>query len=134
MRPSPVLLRLRSSMKRPFALLLGAACLSTSAQSVKWPALPRDGFLSGRAATEADVKAGRAVFVLEGNGTVVGEPLGITIPQYARFKDKSKVVPAVVIQAETLNGQPLIGLRLLDGTYAMDLLAEVELLGTDTPK
>ena len=53
-----------------------------------WPALSSVAVISGRVATEDDVKAGHAVFVArDGDGNLIGTPLDIQLPQYAVHVD-----------------------------------------------
>jgi hypothetical protein len=94
-----------------------------------WPALPRDAFVSGRAATLADVSAGRAAFVANSNGVAFGKPLGIVIPQYAWLTKDGKRFPVVIIQAEAAGGQSIVGALLPNGAHAVATLPEFELLG-----
>ena len=62
------------------------------------PQLTSVGFVSGRAATEADVKAGKAVFVLKDGERTIGRPINIQLPHYAYFLDGGKKVPVVINQ------------------------------------
>ena len=67
-----------------------------------WPQLPSSGFLSGRAATNADVEGGQAVFSMDGKSEGA---LPIAIPQYALWTDESGAAhPVVVVQAEKAPG------------------------------
>ncbi|TXH87569.1 MAG: hypothetical protein E6Q78_14030 [Rhodoferax sp.] len=118
-----------------------ALCLSifgitgaVAAESVAWSPLPKDGFISGRAASKADVEAGRAVFVAAKGDVIIGKPIAMQIPQYAWHKEGNRKTPVVVIQAEEASGQKIIGARLSDGQYLAGTLAEFELLGMNTPK
>lgn len=84
----------------------------------------------GRAATEQDVKQGRAVFYVDGPS----EPVQIDLPHFAVFRDESgEKFPVIAIQAEShLAGQVLIGYRPLSGGNGICTLDEVELLdGSD---
>lgn len=99
-----------------------------------WPALPRDAFVSGRAATLADVSAGCAAFVANSNGFAFGKPLGIAIPQYAWLTKDGKRLPVVIIQAEAASGQSIVGALLPNGAHAVATLPEFELLGIIPPK
>lgn len=119
-------------MNRIVALLLPILGFSSAlaAEPVVWPALPKDGFIVGRAATKADVEAGRAVFVAAKGDLVIGKPIPLQIPQYAWHKDGKKKIPVVIIQAEDANGQKIVGARQIDGQYLAAMLAEFELLGS----
>ena len=111
------------------ALLAGIAF----GQSV-WPPLPSDGFVSGRAATLADISAGRAAFVANSIGVPIGKPLAISVPQYAWLNQRGVKVPVIIIQAETANGQTIVGALLSNGAHAVATLPEFELLGRVAPK
>jgi hypothetical protein len=98
-----------------------------------WPPLPAAGFIHGRSATSADLAAGNAVFV----GPARGVPLDIEVPQYAEWTDpgkaneKASLRRVFVIQAETINGTPMLGLRDVEsGAMSAALLTEVRLHGT----
>ncbi len=108
---------------------------SSAVSEVTWPPLPTDGFVSGRAATNEDVKAGRAAFSLQSAGRVIGQPLPITVPQYAFHVSQSGVrTPGIIIQAEVGLGIPMLGIRTLaDGTVLGALQWEFVLLGTSVP-
>ncbi|MGN6186288.1 MAG: hypothetical protein ACTHQM_21865 [Thermoanaerobaculia bacterium] len=79
----------------------------------------------GRAATDADVNAGRAVFA------VGGEPVELDLPSCAIVteEDVGEPTPVILIQAERLDdGTIAVGYRLVDGGTGIATLAEVELL------
>ena len=118
-----------------FLLALGiAAAASAQAAPVNWPPLPTKGFVSGRTATDEDVTAGNAVFVLKAYGTYFGKPMDITIPQYAYLtKAGEKPVPVIVVQAEIGKGMKLFGVRGLDGDKSTARDYELKLLGTKPP-
>lgn len=105
-------------------------------QIMEWPALTEFSFVSGRAATEEDVNAGSAVFVLKVDGKPVGIPINIKLPQYAIHVDsesggKTKVV---VLQAEEADGNQYFGaVDILEGTYLLGFANEFDLLG-EKPK
>jgi hypothetical protein len=114
-------------------ILLAVAAADSQAQGERWPPLPKEGFVAGRAATQADVVAGRAVFVPESGGVSVGKPLRITIPQYAYYREGKNKTPAIVIQAEEALGLQLVGARLADGRKIVGPLPNFELLGKVPP-
>jgi hypothetical protein len=117
-----------------FLLALGIAAAAAQAAPVNWPPLPAKGFLSGRPATDDDVKAGDAVFVLKAFGAYFGKPMNIVIPQYAYFtKLGQKPVPVIVIQAEVGKGIKLFGVRDFDGKTATARDYEIQLLGSTPP-
>jgi hypothetical protein len=79
----------------------------------------------GRAATDDDVTAGRAVFA------VGGEPIALDLPSCAVVteEDVGEPTPVIVVQAERLeDGTIAVGYRFLDGGTGIATLAEVELL------
>ncbi len=116
----------------------GGAAVSSRALSeaaaIAWPALPADGFVSGRAATGEDVLTGRAAFSMQVDGRVVGQPLPIAVPQYAFRVVSGKRTPGIVIQAEAGQGKRMLGFRALSkGTIVAAPESEFELLGTSIP-
>ena len=121
-------------MSRAVASLVGGIVLAAHAQGPDWPPLPSQGFITGRAATQADVSAGKAAFVAQVGNTIIGKPLPIAIPQYAYFKDGGKRVPVIIIQAEEAQGQKLVGARRTNGADVVGFLTDFELLGNVRPK
>ena len=101
---------------------------------MNWPPLPTTGFVSGRTATDEDVAAGNAIFVLKAYGAYFGKPMDIAIPQYAYLtKAGEKPVPVIVVQAEIGKGIKLFGVRGLDGDKSTARDFELKLLGTKPP-
>jgi hypothetical protein len=100
-----------------------------------WPPLPTSGFISGRPATDKDVAAGNAVFVLRAYGIAFGKPLDFTIPQYAYLTKRGQPpVPVIVVQAEQGRGIKVFGVRGLDGQTATAKESELRFLGTQMPR
>jgi hypothetical protein len=98
-----------------------------------WPALPKHGFIAGRAATQQDVTDGNALFVAEVGGRLVGRPLPITVPQYAFHIDQTTGARTrvIVLQAERAGSLEMIGYHAPDtNTYGVGTAPEFELLGT----
>jgi len=88
----------------------------------KWRQTPS---VSGRAATDADVNAGCAVFA------VGGEPVELDLPTCAIVTEEEigEPTPVIVIQAERLEDDTVaVGYRFLDGGTGIASLDEVELL------
>lgn len=88
----------------------------------KWRETPHT---SGRAANDADVNAGRAVFAVH------GEPVELDLPTCAIVteEDIGEPTPVIVIQAERLeDGTVAVGYRFLDGGTGIATLNEIELL------
>jgi len=113
--------------------LLIVAGAGVNAQEEVWPSLPKQGFISGRTATRADVAAGNAVFVPEVGGVSVGRPLAIVIPQYAYYKEGGNKAPVIIIQAEEVQGMKMLGARRANGKHVVGLLENFELLGRAPP-
>ena len=107
-------------------------CLSALAES--WPALPAADFIKGRAATRNDVDEGRAVFVGEVNNIMIGSPIDITIPQYAYLNRDGKKQAVIVIQAEQVQNEKIIGAKLLNGQDIAGFMQDFELLGNQIPQ
>jgi hypothetical protein len=106
---------------------------------VTWPKLPEAGFLSGRSAKVGDVDRGEAVFSQRTDDGFLAEPYPIDIPQYANWRDEDGTkIPVIVFQAERhiadKDGDPIFGLRGLDGESIVATAPEVELLGTAIPR
>jgi hypothetical protein len=107
--------------------------VSVPDSSRPWPALPTRGFVAGRAATPQDMADGDAVFVAEVGGQIVGEPLDITVPQYAIHIDHEAGVGkrVIVLQAERAGGIEMIGyVELETDAYGVGTAAEFDFLGT----
>ena len=110
--------------------------MSVPDSSRPWPALPTRGFIAGRAATQQDMADGDAVFVAEVGGQIVGEPLDITVPQYAFHVDQATGARTrvIVLQAERAGTLEMIGYVAPDtNTYGVGTAREFELLGTNSP-
>jgi hypothetical protein len=87
-----------------------------------WSATPA---VEGRAATEFDVNAGRAVFAVD------GEPVELELPACAIVREEGigEPTPVIVIQAERIeDGSVAVGYRLLDGGCGIATLDDVEFL------
>ena len=87
-----------------------------------WRATP---CISGRQATEQDVKDGLAVFYVNGSATPADFPLPACGLQ--RMEDGTEQ-PVVVIQAEAFPDGTLLGVRPLTGGNGICSLDEVRLL------
>ena len=99
-----------------------------------WPPLPGAGYISGRAATAADVRSGNAVFAACVG--VVGQPLHIAIPQYGLWHDPltDSIKRVIVVEAEWFQGDSMFGLRQIpNGKDAMATIANLTLLGQAPP-
>ncbi|WP_434049057.1 hypothetical protein [Marinobacter salarius] len=118
-------------MKRILVAILGVMTFAVAAQEIQWPPLPETGFISGRAAEMQDVQAGNAVFVAAVNGVSIGKSIDISIPQYALHIDQGLKTPVVIVQAESAQGQRIIGARQFDGSELVGTFVEFELLGSE---
>jgi hypothetical protein len=88
----------------------------------RWREVPA---VNGRAANDADVNAGRAVFA------VGGEPIDLGLPACAIVTEDEvgESTPVIAIQAERLDdGTVAVGYRLLDGGTGIASLDDVEFL------
>jgi len=102
-----------------------------------WPDLADFQVVIGRPATEADVNAGKAVFVIRHGGVLAGRPLPIKLPQYAYHIDgeTKKRTPCILIQAEEAAGRRLGGCRTLpDDSLLAGFIEEFQLIGTVKPQ
>ena len=89
-----------------------------------WSEIPH---VSGRLATEEDVKNGNATFLIDGKGKE-HKALKIKIPSLAYHinQETKEKTPVVVIQGEKVGDQKVIGIKYLDGTDGVCLLFELE--------
>ena len=115
-------------------IFIAASLFCLSALAEVWPSLPTEDFTKGRAATRDDVDEGRAVFVGEANDMMIGVPIDITIPQYAYLNRDGKKQAVIVIQAEQVQNDKIIGAKLLNGQDIAGFMKDFELLGNQQPK
>ena len=104
---------------------------------MEWPNLSGIGHVSGRLATEEDINAGSAVFLLQSEGERIGSPMEIEIPQFAihHDSDSGEKTRVIVIQAEETQDQQAIGVLDFESSgYAVGLFHEYEFLGTTPPE
>jgi hypothetical protein len=98
----------------------------------KWPPLPTNGFIAGRAATLDDMKAGRAVF------TLGGKALDLEIPQYGIHvsEETKQRTPGIIVQAElSADGKmSVVGMKKIENGEIVGLLREFVLLGKTPPR
>jgi hypothetical protein len=97
---------------------------------IDWPPLPVDAVPLGRAATQADVNQGRAVFVMNELSGKPGEPVSMPLPQYGLVDS----TPVAVFQAETDGVNTFVGFMDLESS-SLDFASihEVTLLGARRP-
>jgi hypothetical protein len=81
--------------------------------------------ISGRVALEVDVDEGRAVYFINGHS----EPALLRLPFCAlHSQEDGTTKPVVVIQAEHVKDQIILGIRPLKGGNGICLLTEVQIL------
>jgi hypothetical protein len=85
--------------------------------------------ISGRLATEADVKEGKAVFFIqEPDGKTQIEPIRIPSCIIVLDNETNEEIPAIAIQAEFVDGQVLVGYRPLSGGNGVCDINEVQFI------
>lgn len=110
-------------MRRLSEALYGKLNMWDSFKPDNWNTLPH---ISGRVASEMDVKNGLAVFYIPEGSFVLDAKLPTCVIQ---INEKTgERTPAVVIQAEQIGEQVYLGLRYLDGGNGICGLEEVEQL------
>jgi hypothetical protein len=94
-----------------------------------WDSVP---VTRGRLATEADVRAGCAVFCLAGAEEPDAAPLDVLVPALAVLRDEQAQsgVIVVAIQAERSFEKQLVGYRFLNGGNGICTLGELEWIDT----
>lgn len=87
--------------------------------------------VTGRLATVSDVNSGAATFVIDGQGQE-HKPLNIQIPALAFHidGDTKEKTPVVVIQAEEVGEQKIVGIKYLDGSDGVCTLSELRFVGS----
>jgi hypothetical protein len=83
--------------------------------------------VSGRIASETDVKEGRAAFYIEGERSTL-KPIALSLPACAILREEKKVTPVILIQAEQTPKSKTIGFRFLGGGNGVCTLEELEIL------
>jgi hypothetical protein len=99
----------------------------------QWRSVPH---ISGALATEADIKAGRAVFYLGNAEEAPATPGQLQLPALALWRDADlgdAVLAVVVIQVE-LGAEEFAGIRFLEGGNGVCLLRELEIVAEDDPR
>lgn len=103
-----------------------------------WPNIEDINVIFDRAASEEDVAAGLAVFVLKSDdGVIIGQPVDMVLPQYAYHinTETHERTPCVIVQAEEVNGQQFCGcVSVINGSLLVGLIGEFELHGRDIPE
>jgi hypothetical protein len=90
-----------------------------------WQSVPH---LRGQLASQADVQAGRAVFYLDAEDGRCA-PADVALPACAiQTLDDGQERPVIVIQAEVLGENTIVGVRYLEGGSGVCFAAEVEFL------
>ena len=98
-----------------------------------WRAVPH---ITGRVATEADVRLIAAFFTPVGPGYISNTPHQIPLPALAilRADDEPRSVPVVIIQAEQGARGVIVGYRPLEGGNGVCMLSELDLLAENDPR
>lgn len=86
-----------------------------------WKRVP---YISGRVATEQDVKDGRAVFYIPSGS----EPYEIELPLFALQieENSNKKVPCIAIQIEITPKGTAVGVRYINGGNGVGMASEFE--------
>jgi hypothetical protein len=94
---------------------------------IEWPPFPPGGEVLGRPATEEDITAGLAAFVLRDDaGRLVGSPVKMGMPRLGFSTDGGERRLGVAVQVEATAGQCLVGVRHADGTFSICSAREFE--------
>lgn len=95
------------------------------------PPLPVKAFVSGRISTQQDVAVGHAAFAAPPEQDLQRQPIDVPIPSYAIYLADGKNELVFVIQAEFINGEPMIGARLPDGGDIVGTARDFQFLGAN---
>ena len=97
-------------------------------ESNNWQQVPH---IKNAVATEQDVQEGRAVFVID-NPTEKHSPLEIQIPSlaYQVEEDSNAKFLVILIQAEQVGNEELVGVRYFEGGNGVCTLGELELISS----
>ena len=93
--------------------------------SKEWSSVP---FISGRVATEEDVKEGRAVFYIKSGS----EPNETKLPLFAVQIDSERRLPCIVIQLENTKEGTIVGVRYLEGGNGIGKVEDFEFYSEPT--
>jgi hypothetical protein len=86
---------------------------------IEWPPFPARSALD-RPATEADIAAGRAAFVMrDASGKLIGSRVELGLPRLGFSADNQGRRIGVVIQTEANAGQCIVGIQHADGSYSV---------------
>ena len=91
----------------------------------QWEAVPA---ISGRLASELDVKEGRAIFCLENSKDGRAQPMPLPLPRCAILKKEDGWMPIVIVQAERTDDKSYIGYRDLTGGNGVCTIEDVVIL------
>ncbi len=94
---------------------------------IKWPPFPSAAEILHQPATEDDIAAGRAAFVIrDGTGQLVGSAVRMGMPRLGFHKQGRTRRVGVAVQVEVANGQCVVGVKHVDGTFTMCSQPEFE--------
>lgn len=96
-------------------IITATSSLHAMAEEMVFPPLPTEGFVSGRIATQEDVKKGDAAFATLPEQRLVRQAVPIPVPQYAIYRGGEESQLVFVIQVEKVNGKLTIGARPVEG-------------------
>lgn len=119
-------------MDRTVLLLLALLPAMALAQDKLWGPIDMRSWkttlcVSGRIATERDVKEGKATFYIEGDRATL-KPIALSLPACAILREEKKETPVIVMQAEETPRSKTVGVRFLTGGNGVCTLEELEIL------
>jgi hypothetical protein len=92
-----------------------------------WPPFQPGDRLLDRPATEEDIAAGRAAFVLRDNaGRLVGTPARMGMPRLGFYADGDERKVGVAVQVEAAGERIVVGVRHADGSFSICSAKEFE--------
>jgi hypothetical protein len=101
-----------------------------------WAKLSEFPSFRNRLATQEDINAGRAAFLVPGQRGPAGKPMDLEVPQYAYHvgKEKRIKIPGILIQAVEVNGVKIVAFASLpDRKFHIATIDEFQLLGVQSP-
>jgi hypothetical protein len=128
-----------------FALIAGcdrhpAAEAAPKRSTIVWPDLKEFPSFRHRLATQDDITAGHAAFLVPGPGgprdAPIGTPLDVEVPQYAYHVDRASgsKAPGILMQAIEVHGTKIGAIMSIgDRKFSIATMDEFELLGTKPP-
>jgi hypothetical protein len=94
---------------------------------IEWPPFQPGDRMLDRPATEEDIAAGRAAFVVrDESGRLVGSPVKMGMPRLGFYTDGEERRIGLAVQVEAVRGQVMVGVRHADGTFSICSAREFE--------